>query len=318
MIGRETILKILTAASCAIGLCAAAPPPADDPEGTVVSELVVRAKASGPAWWRVSNGAATVWVMGVPSGLPRGVKWDDALLRARLTGARRLITPSVYSAGLGDLFGLLSLRGKLKAKGPIEPSLPPDLRARFVAGSAALGRDPAHYDGWKPAVAGLIMVGDFRKRAGIDEREPLKAVQGDAGREGVRVVPAATYKAVPFLKSMAGDLTDTVNQACLADSLHEIEAGTGQVTGAADAWARGDVAGALNAERGFEKCLASFPEFTAVVRQSMSDEVAAIGHDLQSPGVSVAVIPLRGLVARDGVLSQLAAKGHQVRTPASD
>jgi hypothetical protein len=50
----------------------------------------------------------------------------------------------------------------------------------------------------------------------------------------------------------------------------------------------------------------------------MADEAAAIAHDLQSPGVSVAVIPLRSLLAREGVLDRLRAEGYTVRTPATD
>jgi len=296
----------------------AAPLPEADPEGVVVSELVVQAKTVGPAWWRVSSGASTVWVMGAPSGVPRGVKWNNALLAARLTGARRLIVPPAYGVGLGDVFGAIALRGKLKTRAPIEASLPADLRARYLADSATLHQAPERYDRWKPAVAGLIMLGDFRKHAGIDENQPLAAAHGLAGRKGVRVTPAAAYKAMPFLKTLAGDLTDAVNLACLSDSLQEIEAGSARVQAASQAWARGDVRGALTAERGFERCLASFPEFNAQVRQTMADEAAAISRDLQTPGVSVAVIPLRSLVARDGVLSQLAARGYEVHTPASE
>ena len=315
----KRLAALAAALASVLVLGAAAPAPVrDDPEGVVVSELVVQAKVVGPAWWRVSRGGSTVWVMGLPSGLPRGVKWNDTLLSARLTGARRLILPPTYTAGLGDVFGAFSVRGKMKAQAPIEASLPEDLRARFVSASAVLHQSPGHYDGWKPAVAGLLMVGDFRKHAGVDEFQPLNAIRAAARRKGVRVVPAASYKAIPFLKSLAGDLTEPVNRACLADSLQEIEVGSGRVRSAAEAWARGDVGGALTAERGYEKCLASFPEFTSAVRQSMSDEVAAIAHDLQTPGVSVAAIPLRSLVARDGVLAQLRARGYEVRTPAMD
>jgi hypothetical protein len=246
------------------------------------------------------------------------VKWDTKLLAARLTGARRLIVPPAYTAGLGDLLGAMALRGRFKAGAPIESGLPEDLRVRFLAGAATLKQRPEHYDGWKPAVAGLLMVADSRKRAGLQDNQPLAETRGQAARKGVRAIPAATYRAVPFLKSLAGDLTEQVNQACLADSLQEVEAGQGRVRAAAEAWARGDVRGALAAERGYEKCLASFPEFTAQVRRNMADEAAAIGHDLQTPGVSVAVVPLRMLVAKDGVLAQLAARGYEVRTPASD
>jgi len=312
------IAAVVALAALVSPVAVAAAPPDADPEGVVVSELVVQAKTVGPAWWRVSNGASTVWVMGAPSGLPKGVKWNDALLAARLTGARRLIVPPAYGMGLGDIFGAIALRGKLKSRASIETSLPADLRARYLADSALLRQRPERYDHWKPAVAGLIMLGDFRKHAGIEDNQPLAAARGLAGHKGVRVTPAAAYKAMPVLKALAGELNDAVDLACLADSLQEIEVGPGRVQIAAQAWASGDVRGALTAERGFERCLASFPEFTAQVRQAMADEAAAIGRDLQTPGVSVAVIPLRSLVAKDGVLSQLAARGYTVRTPASD
>jgi hypothetical protein len=227
-----------------------------------------------------------------------------------------VISPGVYSAGLGDLFGALALRAKLKTSSPIEASLPTDLRARFIADSALLHQPPAHYDRWKPAVAGLLMLGDFRKSQGIEDLQPLATIRRVAGRAGVKVTPAASYKALPFLRTLAGDLTEPVNRACLADALQEIEAGPERSRASAEAWARGDVAGALNAERGFEKCAASFPDFTALVRQSIADETSAIANDLGTSGVSVAVIPLRSLLAADGVLARLKARGYAVRTPA--
>jgi len=63
-------------------LClAATPAPTVDQEATVVQELVVTAPDRGPAWWRVSSPTSTVYVMGVPGGLPKGMTWDMALRR---------------------------------------------------------------------------------------------------------------------------------------------------------------------------------------------------------------------------------------------
>jgi hypothetical protein len=246
------------------------------------------------------------------------MRWETSVLSRRLTGARTLILPPSYGVGLGDIFGALALRSKLKSAAPIEASLPPDLRARYVAASAMLGQSPRHYDGWKPVVSGLFMLADFRRRAGLDELQPMNSVRALARQLGAKSAPVAAYRAIPIMRALAAHITDEVNLACLADSLDEIEAGSERVRSAAQAWSRGDVAGALNAERGFEKCLASFPEFDARVRQTLADEAAAIGRDLQSPGVSVAAIPLRSLVAQDGVLQRLKAAGFEVRTPDLD
>jgi hypothetical protein len=300
------------------GPVAAAPPWGADPQATVLSELVVQARSPGPAWWRVTKGESTVWILGIPAGMPRSTRWDQATLLRRLSGAKSLILPATLTAGLGDLFQALSLRSRLRSREAVQDTLPPDLKARYLAAAAQLGRPPSAYDHWKPAVAGLFMLADYRRRYGFDEFQPLNAVRAAASRVGVRAKPAAAYRAVPFLKAVAGDLSDEVNRACLADALAEIEAGGGRSRAAAEGWAHGDVAVALTAERGFDLCLATFPEFNDQVRRMMSDEATAIMQALQTPGVSVAAVELRSLVAREGVLARLKAAGYEIRTPASE
>ena len=49
--------------------------------------LVVKAVRPGPAFWKVSSGDSTVWVMGVPSSLPRGIRWNHDELKAHLSSA---------------------------------------------------------------------------------------------------------------------------------------------------------------------------------------------------------------------------------------
>ncbi|MGZ3377139.1 MAG: hypothetical protein ACXU8S_11130, partial [Phenylobacterium sp.] len=62
------------------GLATAAPPssggPVADPEGAIVSELVVQAKEPGPAWWKVSDKDTTVYILGLPDG-GSGAIWSQ-------------------------------------------------------------------------------------------------------------------------------------------------------------------------------------------------------------------------------------------------
>src|SRR6478609_1658081 len=86
----------LAAAPCATGLAqvalqpapppAAAQPAAADPDSVLVEELVVVARDKGPAWWTVSNGASTVYVLGAPSLAPKRTPWDTLTLERRLKG----------------------------------------------------------------------------------------------------------------------------------------------------------------------------------------------------------------------------------------
>src|ERR1700722_14860563 len=76
--------------------------------------------------------------------------------------------------------------------------------------------------------------------------------------------------------------------------------GAGQERWAAEGWARGDVAAALSAQRGYEKCLGSLPEGANVAARAMADSADAIAAALAVPGHSVAVVNLRTLLAQGG------------------
>lgn len=308
-------LRALLAISALFLAGAAASPP--DPEGTVVADLVVRAPSGGPAWWKVSSPTSTVWVVGTPAALPKGLRWDDTVLDRRLTHANQVLLPPAARFGVLDVFGALALSGKLRGK-PFEAALPPDLARRYFAGAAALRQSPDHYDRWKPAVAGLLMVADFRKQAGLDANQPLNAIKAAAGRDRVKAAPAVTYPAMPMAKMLAAELSGDVNLACLADALHELEAGSERVKASAAAWSIGDVAGALGAERGFERCLAALPNGADLVRRTEADEAAAIAKALKAPGTAIAVVELRPLLAEGGVLDRLRAEGYAVRPPGAD
>jgi hypothetical protein len=309
--GRRAVAAALVAAILA-GPTRAAPPA--DPEAAVVEELVVVSHAGGPAWWRVSSPTSVVYVLGTPQALPRGLKWDQTLARRRLAGAREMIAPPVVRAGLGDVFPLLAARRRFRSKGPMEASLPPDLRARFLADKRALNPDPKAYSGWTPLVAGLLMVQDFRRQAALDPREPAGTMTRLARDAGVRIAPAASYRAVPLVRAAQTGLSQA-GPACLADALDEVEAGAGRSRAAAAGWMRGDVAAALQAQRGYEKCLASLPEGADLANMAIADTAAAIARALATPGHSVAVVNLRTLLARGGVLQQLETQGFAVSRP---
>lgn len=293
---------------------AAPSPPFGDPESTVVEELVVTARSGGPAWWKVSTPTSTVYILGIPEALPKGLKWDQTLLRRRLAGAGVLVGPPQITAGLGDLFPLLAARRHFRSKGPMEARLSPDLRTRYLADRAALTHDDRAYSGWTPLVAGLLMVSDFRHKAGLAPLEPGTTVVKVAESLGVRVIPSGRYRAVPLLRA-AEPALDSAGPACLADALDEVEAGPARLINASDGWAKGEVARALTAQRGYEKCLASLPGGADLPARAMTDTTTAIVAALAKPGHSVAVVNLRALVAKGGVLQQLQARGLKVSTP---
>ena len=161
------------------------------------------------------------------------------------------------------------------------------------------------------------MVSDYRKQARLDLRRAGQDHRaGWPGGAGVKVKfqPAST-RPVAAGEDRARPDRRPPGPPCLDDALDEIDAGAEPRARAADGWARGEVRAALQAERGYEKCLSRFPEGGQLVSQTMTDATNAIAGALNKPGHSVAIVNLRTLLARGGVLQQLQARGFKVTKP---
>ncbi|MFZ0267867.1 TraB/GumN family protein, partial [Caulobacter sp.] len=199
-------------------------PALDDPEANVVEALVVSAKLPGPAWWRISDGDTTIYMLGVLQALPRGQAWDTSVLDHRLEGAFAVILPPEGKAGLADLPAALALRKKLKSAEPLDVSVG-DLKPRLARARVVLGKKPDAYDGWSPLGAGIMMAGDYRKSVRLETAEPERAISRLARKHGVKARPAATYKAMPMISTAVRGHSREAGLICLEGVLDEINAG---------------------------------------------------------------------------------------------
>jgi len=285
-----------------------------DPDASLVEELVVTARLPGPAWWKVSDADSTVYVLGVPSVVPKGLAWDQTGVVRRMEGANRVILPfnqvgiSLTKAPAA-VVGVLKLRAKL----PYEDTLSPELKARFVAARTGMGQPASRYRFNNGLVAGIILAGDGREAVQLTAADPGKTIRRLAKARKLKVeekVYDLTALVGPMLKTpQAGQM------ACLEDALDDVEAGPANVRRAAQAWAEGEVRAALNVERGFERCLLAAPGALAFDARFKADQADAIARALKLPGHSVAVVQLRPLLARGGVLDRLGDQGFEIETP---
>lgn len=315
-------MKALAASLCGWIVLAPAGPAAPqglnraaDPEAVVVEELVVRGRTPGPAWWRVSDADSTVWVLGVPSYLPKNTAWNDLPLKARLAQSKLLIMPPQAHVGPLKAIGwFLKNRKALKSPAPLETALPPDLARRFASARASLGKPAKRYANWRPAMAAVILDGDFRSSVRLDPGEPLEHIRALGHKAGVRERRAADYPAGPILDQVL-TMSEAAHEACLSDALAEVEAGSARAVAAARGWAEGDVRAALTLERGYDRCFAALPAMSELITRSQADMASAIAQALDRPGETVAVVELRALLAQGGVLERLKARGVTAMTP---
>lgn len=346
---------LLAAAVIGLAAPAAAQPPAEP--APFVEELVVKAYG-GLAWWRVSDRDTTVWILALPNvPIPRDLEIDTTAVERRLRGANVLIGPAMGGRGM-PLLAVSRLDRLLRdmnenAKNDLEPSLPPDLRARFVAQREKIGQPATRYGALNPGLAGMMLAGDARyafeqAHPAADNNDVMALLTQAARRNKVRAIPAATYNTFPEM--LTGGRKTGI--ACLASALDYIDKELKPRTAAKQAeydrviaaWLEGDIRPALEEAKTYEgpgeagvsmaqftirrrqgsanmnvitgPCLDQMPAHRKVENNFVSDQTAAIRKALRKKGHAVAVVYPYPLLVKGGVLDTLRREGYTITTPA--
>jgi len=291
-----------------------------DPNANLVEELIVNARVPGPAWWKVTDADTTVYVLGVPALVPSKTKAEESVLRRRLDGANVLIMGQEADISIVRIIGLAMGGRKLfLVKQPMRQTLPADLRERLDARLKVMKEKPDAMDDIKPAFAGFLVGnsqdgGDVSiSLGGVTGRIRQIAKSKDVAKHP-RIQNLSDYSLVDAIKALA-NAPQPLQELCLDAGLRQAENGQGGIQVTAERWAQGQVREVVAADRGFQRCLDSTPSIARELRQGRDEAVDAITKALDKPGKAVAVIELRSLLAHDGVLDQLRAKGFTVVTP---
>lgn len=317
VLNRMIVLSLI-AVFCAWPVSARALTPADvDVDATLVEELVVTGRLPGPAWWRVTDADTTVYVLGVPSIAPKRMQWDRAIFERRLQGANVVVLPFVnvrakVSGSIATVINLLRIR----SGGPFEERLDPATRARFVAVRMRLGQDAKHYATSNPLAAGIQLAIDYRDRSSLTNSDPAKLVRYLAQQRRVRLIEKS-YDLGPQLGGILRT-SPSAGRICFDEVLAQAETGPGVTQAAARAWAVGDVRGALDNERTYERCLATIRGGRSYDERTKEDTASAIVSALKTPGHAIVLVSLRPLLAQNGVLERLRAQGFSVKTPGEE
>lgn len=286
-------LAVLIAAALAV----AAPANAQvrtDPEATVVEGLLSTAALKGPPWWKAEKNGRTVYIMGLPTTAPRDLDWDRRLVGWRMDRAQRIILPAQFKTDVED------------RRFNSEAALPPELAARIEAARVKLGAPPARYQRVQPLTIAARISEDFKRAADLEWESGYRGFHNTAALHLFTRKTDAGMWAPKFPVDME---TQT---ACLEGVLEAVEAGPEPFRVAAEAWAVGDIRGALSGPRGdrWWRCVTPHME---VIARYMSEIEAAIA----APGVEVVVagIPVHSMVAVDGIVQRLQAAGYEVTLP---
>ena len=297
---------------------------AADAHATTIEEITVIGRYPGPPLWKVTAGEHTLWIFGELSPAPKGLDWDSRNAERVLGRADAAIAAPRVSAPTFNpfkIFRLLRAARRLTRldKGlTLADVLPPDLYARYSLLRARHAPDDDRSDSLRPAIAALRLYG-----AALDDvslttdtnivREVERLVRRSHAAESEPIVKTKPELVLDEL----GKISPEAELTCFASVLTSIETDLKAMKERADAWAVGDV----DALRRFDypdsqgNCLAML--FTATGLANLRDELYATWlreaeRSLAMYATTFSVLPMRELVANDGLLAQLAARGYTV------
>jgi hypothetical protein len=294
----------------------AAPPPITD--WSNIETVIVTAAPPGPALWHVVRGKSEVWILGTVQPMPKGLKWDAREIRSLIKDSHALLLPPRAQVSLieGAWFLLTGMGTLQQPDGmTLEASLSPALTRRFVAARTRIGTDAGRYENYLPAIAALLLEGDYWRANNLSMTAPQKTLELFAAEASVPAHAVGLYPAMDVIHDVP-KLSPAAHRACLDYALSDIEIQSANAAAAAAAWAVGDVAGieAHYSESKLDACLQQSNVYAALRQRAIRDTAAAIVAALNRPGRSFAVIPF---LRKGGVLEQLTAAGLTVTGPGS-
>ena len=292
--------------------------PAGQGEGEVVAPIEVVKHLAGPALWKVTKGSSQVFILGAATPLPHLLQWDTVRLENALNGASALYLQPRPSLSALELMKLAVDRGALQLPHgqTLETVLPASEKARFLRLMVTIHGKAETYDHWKPAIAGLYLVADYRRAAGLSEGKPATTVMHLAEDAHVPVRYVGDFHLDPYVAT-ASKLSMADNIACFDAALDDIDQESAHAPAMAAAWAKADLktVGATYKASLLTGCLERIPSVQGLLDKGTREGVETIQMALVSPGKSVAVIDLNFLLRSGGVLDRLKIEGAQVTTP---
>jgi uncharacterized protein YbaP (TraB family) len=303
-------------------LLADAQTPASEPSQMWGEPEIVEVQAQpGPAVWHLMRGDSEVWILGTVGAMPDGLKWNKDYLAELLDGAKAIMLPPRPSIGVFEGAWFLIKNGSkfsLPRGQSLEPSLSPELRARFVALREKLGEDEGRYRTDTPLRAALRLFQDLSDKLDLTRDEPRDTISRLARAKHVPSAPIARYEVLDAAEDVL-KLDPAQQKVCLAQTVEDVDRAFSHAVPAAEAWAVGDVRGVkgnYGDSRVLDCVTAAVHSVANINERNVADYTASINAALDKPGKTIAVIDIGPLLRRNGVLERLQALGVSVEGPA--
>jgi hypothetical protein len=277
-----------------------------------------------------------LWLLGTVTPMPRGLEWQSPQADAVLAEAGEIIGPPGVSVsmGWGGLFkAALAAPTMFKVRRipdgrTLREVLPAELYVRWTGLKSRYLPGDDDVESWRPIFAAGELYQAALKRARLDGGNPVgKRVATLVGKRDIRHTRTALSRQIKdpkrVAKSFASGPVDDI--ACFRSLLDQLESDVVVAAERANAWAVGDIAALQRLQPlGSGRACSEAILKTETARmlgvadgdaRSQAQWLAAVEVALERNGTSFGLLPMSQLLARDGLLARLQARGYDVVAP---
>jgi hypothetical protein len=315
-------------------------------------EIIVTGRLPGPPLWKVSNGDKVMWIFPLPMWTPKDMLWDSERVARVIAESQEALVVLEVSGGPAasvmlnpiNVLRAVRLSGRLQRNpdgGTLDENLPPELFARFAALHARYFPQNDAILEMRPLNASEMMMNIIHREEGLDTGgDIVKTIRRLVRRNGdikhteisLRVTTADSYREwADGSEAWVESLPREQEQACFEQRVRHMEEDLDQIKSLAHSWAQGDIDEFRNDERYYvslafdrlEACEDLLTGNASTEQEIRVDVVArakqmwldAVENALATNASTFAILPITELLAEDGLLSKLKAKGYEVREP---
>ena len=303
------LLAAATAASSAVG--------ATEAQSTAETndDIVVTARRSGAPMWTIQTPAGVVILVGEIADVPKATPWRPERLEGATDRAQRVILGTKAKVSPGDILRLIFKGGGLTKlpKGRVAADyLDTRQMTRLHALETRFDQDYARANFLMTAFDLLSKRLSFNKDSADDASDVVRKA---ARQSKIPTQPVGEVRGEDMLDNLFAAAPET-HISCLDAAMAATEAGGDVVTDRGRAWTEFDVPAVMAnpLEEALGRCWPwTNDSFGPELRQTW---VGAIRDATTQPGVTLAVVPLRILAEKDGVLDRLKSQGLPITGPA--
>jgi hypothetical protein len=321
-------LTSLGMAAAQAGPVAGEPPPADAP----LADVLVVGKLPGPGLWRISKGDHDLWIFATLTPLPKRMVWDAAEVEGRVRQSQAVLSPPRIEPHIGFFRGLTLLPSLLRARHnpdgrSLEQVVPHELYMRWL-GLRVKYLGNSSDENLRPMLAAFDLADHALDSEGLDDDPGIwKRIEGIARQARVPVQPVVLDIKVQDEKAYVRDLTQISADSevsCLRSTVEHLEKDLPSLRARANLWSLGDVE-RLRPLLPADEPIECFDAVMSVSRfRKEYDQVSAqldelwisrAAEALETNRSTVAVVGIKKLLAADGWLARLRARGYLIHEP---